>query len=244
MTDDVRNVENSRDTTVDETDTDDGEIATEFDDGEAADFEFDEVIQDAAAEADDAKFVEFDEEDAQPERGRFRPRRIPLPRFLRDSRVIAGILVALVLLSGGVASWVYFKQYRPDQQTGADVKSAVVSAATDGTTALLSYAPETLDQDFDAAKSHLAGDFLSYYTQFTQQVIAPAAKERQLKTSAHVKGAAVAQLHPDAGVVLVFVDQTTTTKDAPQPTLAVSTVIVDMNRINGKWLITKFTPVS
>ncbi len=64
-----------------------------------------------------------------------------------------------------------------------------------------------------------------------------------MKTTARVTGAAVSELHPDSAVVLVFVDQTTTTKDSPQPALVVSNVRVTMTRINGQWLITKFNPM-
>jgi Mce-associated membrane protein len=119
----------------------------------------------------------------------------------------------------------------------------VISAASDGTVALLSYTPDTLDKDFASARSHLAGDFLSYYNQFTQQIVAPAAKQRALKTTAHVMRAAVSQLRPDSAIVLVFVDQSTTTKDTPDPSLAASSVLVSMVRVNGNWLITKFEPV-
>ena len=120
---------------------------------------------------------------------------------------------------------------------------AVVSAASDGTVALLSYSPESLDKDFTVAKSHLSGDFLSYYSQFTEQIVAPAAREKSLKTSAHVMGAAVSELHPDSAVVLVFVDQSTTSKDRPDPSMSSSSVLVSMTRVNGNWLITKFDPV-
>jgi Mce-associated membrane protein len=243
VTDDVRNIDDTRgnveNVETDETDSTEREVATEFEDIEVEDAEFQETGSETGLETGTD-----DSEPPQPGRRGLHLPRIPVPGFLRNSKVVTGILVALVLISGSVASWVYFKQYRPDQQTDAGVRSTVVRAATDGTTALLSYTPDTLDQDFANAKSHLAGDFLSYYTQFTQQVVAPAAKERQLKTSAHVKGSAVAELHPDSAVVLVFVDQTTTSKDNQQPTLAVSTVILEMNRINGNWMITKFTPVS
>ena len=122
----------------------------------------------------------------------------------------------------------------------------MVSAASDGTVALLSYSPESLDKDFTAAKSHLSGDFLSYYSQFTEQIVAPAAREKSLKTSAHVTGAAVSELRPDrpdSAVVLVFVDQSTTSKDRPDPSMSSSSVLVSMTRVNGNWLITKFDPV-
>jgi len=164
-------------------------------------------------------------------------------RMLRNVKVVPVILVLLLLISGGVAAWLYFKRYQPNQQTDPSVARAVVSAASDGTVALLSYSPESLDKDFAAAKSHLAGDFLSYYNQFTEQIVAPAAKQKSLKTTAHVIGAAVSELHPNSAVVLVFVDQSTTSKDRPDPSMAASSVLVSMTRVNGNWLITKFEPV-
>jgi len=163
--------------------------------------------------------------------------------MLRNVKVVPVILVLLLLLSGGVATWLYIKQYRPNQQTSPDVARAVVSAASDGTVALLSYSPDSLDKDFATAKSHLTGDFLSYYNQFTEQIVAPAAKQKSLKTTAHVIGAAVSELHPDSALVLVYVDQSTTSKDKPDPSMAASSVLVSMTRVNSSWLITKFDPV-
>jgi Mce-associated membrane protein len=168
-------------------------------------------------------------------------RRRGIPPKLR--RVAQVVLALLLLTSAGAATWLYFKQYRPDQQTDSSVKQAVANSASDGTIALLSYSSDTLEQDFANAKSHLAGDFLTYYSDFTQQIVAPAAKQRSLKTAAHVTGAAVTEIHPDSAVVLLFIDQTTTAKDNPKPLTAVSSVLVHMNRINGNWLITKFNPV-
>lgn len=165
------------------------------------------------------------------------------PRTRRKVKVVPVVLILLLLVSGGVATWLYFKQYRPDKQTDAGVANAVVSSASDGTVALLSYSPDTLDKDFAAAKSHLSGDFLSYYNQFTEQIVAPAAKQKSLKTNARVLGAAVQELHPDSAVVLVLVDQSTTSKDNPDPAMSSSSVLVSLTRVNGNWLITKFDPV-
>jgi Mce-associated membrane protein len=60
--------------------------------------------------------------------------------------------------------------------------------------AMLTYAPETVDSDVAAARSHLTGNFLSYYETFSRQVVAPASKQKALKTTADVVGAAVADL--------------------------------------------------
>ena len=81
------------------------------------------------------------------------------------------------------------------------------------------YSPDTLDHDFSSAKSHLTGDFLSYYDQFTQQIVAPAAKQKSVKTTAVVLRAALSEFHPDSAVVLLFVNQSTQSKDRPEPTL-------------------------
>lgn len=167
----------------------------------------------------------------------------PEPRARRKVKVVPIVLISLLLISGGGAGWLYFKQYRPDKQTDAGVAAAVANAASDGTVALLSYSPDSLDKDFANAKSHLSGDFLSYYNQFTEQIVAPAAKQKSLKTNARVLGAAVQELHPDSAVVLVLVDQSTTSKDNPDPAMAASSVLVSMARVNGTWLITKFEPV-
>ncbi|OBF04050.1 hypothetical protein A5730_19675 [Mycobacterium sp. ACS4054] len=164
-------------------------------------------------------------------------------RAWRKVKVVPAVLILLLLISGGAATWLYFNQYRPDKQTDAGVANAVIGAASDGTVALLSYSPDTLDKDFAAAKSHLSGDFLSYYNQFTDQIVAPAAKQKSLKTSARVIGAAVSELRPDSAVVLVLVDQSTTSKDNPDPAMASSSVLVSLARVNGQWLITKFDPV-
>jgi Mce-associated membrane protein len=152
-------------------------------------------------------------------------------------------LVLLLLVSGGLAAWLYVKQYRPDGQTDTAAAQSAVNAARDGVVALLSYKPDTLNQDFAAAKSHLTGDFLNYYDQFTREIVTPAAKEKALTTTAQVVGAAASELHPNSAVVLLFVNQATVSKERPDPAMASSTVLVSLTKVQGKWLITKFQPI-
>ncbi len=153
------------------------------------------------------------------------------------------VLVVALVASAGVAAWLYFSQYRPDQQIDAAVSKTALDAATNGTVALLSYSPDSLDKDFASAKSHLTGDFLSYYTQFTEQIVTPAAQQKSVKTTASVVRAAVSELHPNSAVVLVFVNQTTTSKENPDGAFAVSSVKVSLNKVDGTWLISSFDPV-
>ena len=167
-----------------------------------------------------------------------RPRfRRPLPGW----RVL--VLTVLVIAALALAGSVYYFQYRPDQQTGAATDEAVIQAADDGSVALLSYAPDNLDKDIANAKSHLTGDFLKYYTDFTQQVAAAAAKERQVQSTATVVRAAIETLNPDSAVVLMFVNKQSWSKEKPQPVLTQATVRVTLANVDGSWLISKFEPI-
>jgi len=169
------------------------------------------------------------------------PRRA-VRRNLFGMELVSAVLVVLTVVCGGLAASLYFNQYRPTQQTDPRVAATVVRSASEGTVALLSYAPESLDKDFATARSHLTGDFLTYYNDLTQRIIAPAAKQKSLKTTAHVVAAALSELRPDSASVLLYVDQTTTSSDSPDPTISTKSAMVRMARVNGNWLIAKFDP--
>ena len=171
------------------------------------------------------------------------PDALPARRNLRV--LVASVVVALLMLGGsaGLAAWLYYNEYRPDKETDPAAAQVALEAAKTGTIALLSYSPESLDQDFANAKSKLTGDFLSYYTQFTEQIVAPAAKEKSVKTAASVVGSGVSQISADSAEVLVFINQTTTSKENPDGAFAASSVKVGLTKIDGNWLIASFDPV-
>jgi Mce-associated membrane protein len=161
----------------------------------------------------------------------------------RPAKVGLGLLAMLVVASMALASWMYVFQYRPDQQTNPAAEKAVLTAATEGSVALLSYSPDSIDRDLAAAKSHLTGDFLTYYNQFTDQVVKPAAKQKSVKSTAAVARAAVSEMHTDSAAVLLFINQTSTSSERPEPSLIASSVLVTVTNVNGNWLIAKFEPV-
>lgn len=153
------------------------------------------------------------------------------------------LVTALIIGSLGLAGGTYFFRYEPDSQIGDAAVQQAVRAATEGTVAMLSYSAESLDQDFARAKSHLTGDLLAYYTKFTEETVAPTAKEKRIWASAKVIRAAVSEMRRDSAVVLMFVNQSIETKEQPQPTVTESNVLVTMAKINGSWLIAKFDPL-
>ncbi|MGB8387852.1 twin-arginine translocation pathway signal [Mycobacterium sp.] len=160
-----------------------------------------------------------------------------------SGKVLAALVTLLVVASLALLGGLFYFLYLPDRDTDAAAAKAAISAASEGTVAVLSYSPETLDRDFSSAKSHLTGDFLTYYSQFTHEIVAPAAKQKSVKTSAVVLRAALSELHPDSATVLLFVNQSTQSKDRPEPTLTSSSVLVTMTKADGRWLISSFSPV-
>ncbi len=161
----------------------------------------------------------------------------------KGARLLVIALAVLLVASAAVTTWLYFTKYRPAQLTGATAQSEVLDAAKTGTLAALTYSPEDLDGDLETAKSHLTGDFLSYYTTFTDDVVRKAVDEKKVATTAEVVRAAVSEMNPDTAKVLLFVNQTTTSADRPDPSMAASSVLVTMTKVDGNWLISAFDPV-
>lgn len=156
-------------------------------------------------------------------------------------RLILTVLVAAV--SVGLAVVLYVTQYRTDVQTDESVASAAVRAASEGTVALLSYQPDSVDTDLTAAKTHLTGEFLTYYGKFSDEILLPAARERAVRSEASVVRAAEAEIHPDTAKVLVYVNQTTTSRERPDASRTANAVMVSLTKVDERWLISAFDPI-
>jgi Mce-associated membrane protein len=197
-----------------------------------------EVVSTEESAADSVEHIEG--EDARPS---------GLKRFTgrvtQQSRVglLPALVALLVVASTALTAELLYFQYRPDRATDAAAAKAAITAASEGAVAILSYSPDSFDRDFASAKSRLTGDFLSYYSQFTQEIVGPAAKQKSVKTSAVVVRAAASELHPDSAVVLVFINQSTVSADRPEPALTSSSVLVTVTKASDKWLISSFSPV-
>lgn len=153
------------------------------------------------------------------------------------------LAAALIIATIAVPTGLFFFQYRPAQRLDDAATHQAVQAASDGAVAVVSYSYENLDRDIALAKSLSTGEFLSYYSKFSQDFIAPAARKGHLIATANVLRAAAIELHPDSAVVLVFMNQNTASKEKPEPLTTASSVVVTLNKVNGSWLIAKLDPL-
>lgn len=162
-------------------------------------------------------------------------------RQVRWPRAVVSVLVpALALLLACAAG---FLKWQDGSARDAGVaRSESVRAATDSTIALLSYKPDTVEKDLDAARGRLTGTFLNAYTSLTHDVVIPGAKQKQISAIATVPAAASTSANENHAVVLLFVNQTVIIgQDAP--TNSASSVRVTLDKVGGRWLISQFDPV-
>jgi Mce-associated membrane protein len=155
-------------------------------------------------------------------------------------RLLVAVIPALALiLALGVGYLKWLDGTEREFLAAADLS---IRAASDSTVAILSYKPETVDQDLKAAADRLAEPFRQQYTQLVRDVVVPGAKQQHISAVATVPAAASVSATGKHAVVLVFVDQTTTIgNDAP--TQSTSSVRVSLDKVAGRWLISQFDPV-
>jgi Mce-associated membrane protein len=162
-------------------------------------------------------------------------------QILAHWRVI--LLTASVIAAVGLAACLFVFQYRPDRQIDDAAAQRAIQAASDGAVAALSYSSDSMDRDFAKARSHLTGDFLAYYDKFTKEIVVPTVQQKHLAQTVAVVRAAVSELEPNSAVVLLFLNETTVSKDKPQPLITPSSVRITLTKVSGSWLISKLDPV-
>lgn len=202
---------------------------TEVTDAESTAVELDDATEVADA-AEPTEETEPAGEDAAPAK-----RSIEWPRVLAYG-ILPGL--ALVLALGAA-----FLKYQDNSVRDGDSAAAEsVQVAKDSTIALLSYKPDTVEQQLSDARSLLTGDFQQAYTDLTTDVVIPGAKEKQISAVATVPAAASVEAEPNRAVVLVFVNQTVVV-GADAPTDTASSVRVTLEKTGDRWLISGFDPV-
>ena len=207
------------------------------DESSADDFAGRDDLADEAEAADEADLLDADDAGDDDE-GSGAPDRQGA-RFSWGRVLIAALPVLALLLALGVG---YLKWLDGTARASRAAAEESMHAASDSTIAILSYKPETVDQDLKAAADRLAEPFRQQYTQLVTDVVAPGAKQQHISAVATVPAAASVWATGKQAVVLVFVDQTTTI-GTDAPTQSTSSVRVSLNKVDGRWLITQFDPV-
>jgi Mce-associated membrane protein len=157
------------------------------------------------------------------------------------SHVLAfGLLPLLAIVLAAAAAWL--KWHDGTVRDSGVVRAASVQSAENACVALLSYQPDRVDAQLHAASQLLIGGFKESYTDLTNKVVIPGAKQKQISSAASVTAASSVSVTPSHAVDLVFIDQTVIVGNGA-PTATSSAVRVTLEKINGRWLVSGFDPV-
>jgi Mce-associated membrane protein len=147
--------------------------------------------------------------------------------------------VAVLVMALGVG---YLKWRENSVTVPQAVAAQSVSAATEATTAMLSYRADYVDQDLIAASERMTGDFRNEYTTLINEVVIPGAKEQRISAVATVPAAALVSASGNRADVLVYINQTTTVGEGP-PTDTTSSARVAVEKVDNHWLLAGFEPI-
>lgn len=201
-----------------------------------------ETVDETAARVDVAPATETATEDETAEVDQTDADKSVAPERRTDwSGILAyGLLPAVAFLLVIGAAVLKFLDSGVRESDAARAES--VQAAKDSAVALLSYKPDTVEQQLTAARERLTGDFRDEYSDLTNDIVIPGARQKQISAVASVPAAASVSADPGSAVVLLFINQTVTV-GAGAPTDTASSVRVTLDKVDDRWLISQFEPV-
>ncbi|MGX1887489.1 hypothetical protein [Streptomyces sp. NPDC055287] len=158
-------------------------------------------------------------------------------------RLLIAALAVLALL-GLVATSTLGLQRRESERT-AQAGTSALAAARKAAPVILSYDYRHLDRDFAAARGHLTAPFLDQYGKTTKTVVAPTATKYRGVVKATVAkppsgdapAASVVSATPDRAVVLIFMNQVTTSTQVTGPRLDLNRVRMTLVRTPQGWKV-------
>ncbi|WP_418955718.1 hypothetical protein [Streptomyces tritici] len=165
-------------------------------------------------------------------------------RLRRRPGALGAALAVLVALC--VAATVLLGLRYRDAERTAQARTQAPAAAVEGAPVILSYDHRRLDRDFAAARRHLTGPFLDQYEKTTTTVVAPTAKKYRGVVKATVAkppngdatpAASVVSASPERVVVLLFMNQVTTSTQVTTPRLDLNRVRMTLVRTPQGWKV-------
>ncbi|WP_227984612.1 h domain protein [Nocardia spumae] len=152
--------------------------------------------------------------------------------------VSAAVLLVAALAVGGLAGFTYWSDQQAEQ-----ARTHSVEAARTTVQAMFTYDFNNVDTELPKSADNLTPDFRKDYLKLVNEVIAKGAKEKQLTVKANTQAAGVVSADRSHAVVLLYLNQITTSKDSPQGAITPSRVRVTMDKQDGRWLASQVTPI-
>jgi Mce-associated membrane protein len=162
-------------------------------------------------------------------------RRSPLGSWSAGARaLLAGLLVIALAALSAFGLVAYRVRAGAALETARDQASA---AAQHDAVAILSYDYRHLDANFAAARKTLTGSFARDYRATTSSLVRPGAQQYHVVVKAEVAANSVVSATATKVVVLLFVNQTTTSTRLTGPRVDLNRVRLTLVKVDGNWLV-------
>lgn len=153
--------------------------------------------------------------------------------------VVLCVLLLAGLVSVAVLGWRYREGVRAEQ-----ARAQALAAARQAAPVVLSYDYRHLDRDFAAARARLTGHFRDEYRKTTTMVVGPTARKYHGVVKATVAqptgdsaAASVISTSPDRAVILLFVNQVTTSTQVAGSRVDLNRVRMTLTRTPDGWRV-------
>jgi Mce-associated membrane protein len=145
--------------------------------------------------------------------------------------VLAVLATAALIVCGVLA-------YRAHAASQVDAaRTQGLAAARSAAGVVLAYDHRHLDRDFARASGLLTGEFAEEYAMTTKDSVRSLATKTRAVVRADVRSASVVSASPERVVVLLFVNQTTTSSRTSEPRTDLNRVRMTLERVGGRWLV-------
>jgi Mce-associated membrane protein len=166
------------------------------------------------------------------------PHRTAGRRLKAAAIVVGGLFVAASAFAG--ATLQPYLVDRAEVQTKLDVARTAQAAIT----TLWTYTPDDMDKLDERAAKYLGGDFAKDYKEYIGRIVA-ANKQAQISNSTQVLGAAVESLTPTEATAIIYTNSVATSPVTKGiPSLRYLSYRLQLERKDGRWLITTMTAVT
>lgn len=151
----------------------------------------------------------------------------------RVRRALAALLAVAVCAGAGFLGWRMYSDAAIDRAASEALETARTYAVT-----LTSIEAGGIDQNFSDVLSGATGEFRDMYSR-SSSALKQMLVDNDATSTGTVVDAAVRSATADQAVVLLFVDQAITNAASPEPRVDRSRVVMTLDRVDGRWLVSK-----
>lgn len=148
---------------------------------------------------------------------------------------VLGVVAVVLGLFAAVAAYKPFARFDNTAWIDSSTTAEVAAAATEAGEATFSYGFETIEEDFEHARTFMNDEMRAEFDQ-TAETTKTAVQQTKTATKADITDIGVSMLDGDRATLLAFMNVSSTNEGTAQGSTSGS-LVIDMERIDGKWVL-------